>query len=183
MVTLKVLILGVGLMTTGAGGASAPSAPVVYEDLKGLLGAWQGIDQEGQKWTVHYRLIAGGHALVETWSPGSQNEALTIYMLDGDSLIATHVCPWGNQPRLRLSLASKLHDYRFEFVGGANLHVADAYHQVRFRLRIEGRNRFMRSEVYAPNKPVPGLPPGSPDEGAMVTYTRVEGAKTIEKAK
>jgi hypothetical protein len=121
--------------------------------------------------------------LLETWSPGAKNEALTIYMLDGDSLIATHVCPWGNQPRLRLSLASRLHDYRFEFLDGANLNVEDAYHQVRFRLRIEGRNRFMRSEAYVPNKPVPRAS-DSADEGTMVTYTRLVRAKwPIEKMK
>ena len=88
------------------------SSAAVFETLKGLFGEWRGTTPGGRPVGVTYRLSAGGSALVETWDLGPQREALTIYHLDGAELMATHFCPHGNQPRLKMTGAA---GQRFDF--------------------------------------------------------------------
>jgi hypothetical protein len=50
---------------------------------------------------VRFQVISGGSVVLETFGrPG--RETATVYHLDGGSLVATHYCAQGNQPRLRL---------------------------------------------------------------------------------
>jgi hypothetical protein len=86
--------------------------------------------------------------LLEEWVLSSGRQALTIYHRDGDDLIATHYCPRGNQPRLKLTSASTEKGFFFEFVSATNLPDIDATHQHRFEIQIHGPDSFTRGETY-----------------------------------
>ena len=119
-----------------------------FEELKKLCGEWKGTTAEGGVEKVSYRLIAADTVLLEAWVLSSGREALTVYHKDGDDLIATHYCPRGNQPRLKLASASTEKGFFFEFISATNLPDAEATHQHRFEIQILGPDAFMRGETY-----------------------------------
>ena len=79
----------------------------IFEQLKSLLGEWQGQWEPGSvPTTVTYSLTGNGSVLVEDYLVGETTMA-TLYHLDGDDLMLTHYCSAGNQPRMRLSTVSE----------------------------------------------------------------------------
>lgn len=99
-----------GLFIANAG--EPPSAPYTgsteFERMKQLVGAWEGtsdMGKKGEKVRVEYRLTAGGSALVETLSPGSAEEMVSIYHDRKGKLAMTHYCMLRNQPRMTLAKA------------------------------------------------------------------------------
>jgi hypothetical protein len=141
------------------------AAAEAFERLGSLAGSWTGVFANGGSHEVSYRLIAGGTVLVENWQLAPGREALTLYHLDGDALIATHYCPAGNQPTLRWT-PSPDDRFVFDFVSATNLATESENHQHRFELRLLGPDSFWRSETYLEN--------GVEDVEA-VTYARVGG--------
>jgi hypothetical protein len=121
------------------------SGATAFDKLKTLVGTWCGTTPGGRPVGVTYRLSAGGSALVETWDLGPQREALTIYHLDGAELMATHFCPHGNQPRLKMTRAvgQKLD---FSFHDATGLLPGQGVQQA-FWIEV-GADRFTRSETY-----------------------------------
>ena len=146
----------------------ASAAAHAFEQLSGLVGAWESRVGDGPPHSVEYRLSANGSVLVETWALGPGRESMTLYHLEGDRLLATHYCVQGNQPRLQL-VKSTANEFYFEFRDGTNIHVAGGEHQHAFWLKLTGRDSFARSETYIRND-------SAPDEvgvaGEAVTYTR-----------
>ncbi|HVF72951.1 MAG TPA: hypothetical protein VM940_15215 [Chthoniobacterales bacterium] len=134
-----------------------------FNELKKLCGEWTGTTAEGRTEKITYRTTANDTVLLEAWVLGSGREALTIYHLDGRDLIATHYCPRGNQPRLKLTSASREDGFFFEFVSATNLPNPEAAHQHRFEIQIHGADSFSRGETYLEN--------GNTDSG-KVTYSR-----------
>ena len=131
-----------------AGLAKDLSPGETFEELKKLCGEWKGTTAEGGAEKVSFRLIAADTVLLETWVLSSGREALTVYHRDGDDLIATHYCPRGNQPRLKLTSASTEKGFFFEFISATNLPEAEATHQHRFEIQIHGPDSFTRGETY-----------------------------------
>lgn len=101
-----------------AASAAAPSAapPAAAPDF--APAAWDALRQRiPGKWiattarssvTTELRFIARQSALLELWGPPGR-ETATTYHPDGASLVATHYCAQGNQPRLRLTGGDALH--------------------------------------------------------------------------
>jgi hypothetical protein len=79
-----------------------------FERMKQLVGAWEGtadMGKEGEKLRVEYRLTAGKSALVETISPGTPEEMVSVYHDRKGKLAMTHYCMLHNQPRMTLKKA------------------------------------------------------------------------------
>jgi len=155
------LALTFGGGSTGVAGELTPAE--TFEELKKLCGEWKGTTASGGAEKITYRLIASDTVLLEAWVLSSGREALTVYHRDGDALIATHYCPRGNQPRLKLASASTEKGFFFEFVSATNLPDADATHQDRFEIQIHSPDSFTRGETYVSK--------GTLDSG-KVTYSR-----------
>jgi hypothetical protein len=76
-----------------------------FERMKQLAGAWEGtadMGKEGEKVRVEYRLTAGNSTLVETLSPGTPEEMVSVYHDRKGKLAMTHYCMLHNQPRMTL---------------------------------------------------------------------------------
>jgi len=111
----------VSLLAVPAVAQDAPRRHAGFERLKELAGTWE-TDKGGMQATVVYRLTAGGSALHETISPGTDHEMVTIYTLDGDDLILTHYCVMGNQPRMKAEKSDKADVIKFACTtGGGNM--------------------------------------------------------------
>ena len=142
---------------------AAADAPAAFEELKQLVGTWQPADKPESPMRVQFELIAGDSVLTETWRSPT-HRSLTVYHLDGDTLLATHYCPQGNQPRLALVRREADGALRFEFRDGTNF-VPGGHHQALLTLRRDG-DALVRGEIYADN--------GQPFDAAATTpeFTR-----------
>jgi hypothetical protein len=80
-----------------AAGEKSPS-DVAFERLKSLVGTWEGIEKGSKRPTAAtYTLTGGGKVLMEVMGGMS-----TAYHLDKGTLVLTHFCGAGNQPRMRV---------------------------------------------------------------------------------
>jgi hypothetical protein len=150
MIAKIVLLLSL-LTLTSVHGADPVDPRTVFKQLQTLVGEWEGKTEAGRVLKVSYRLTANNTVLVETWTLGPQRESLTLYHMDNDSLLATHYCPVGNQPRLRLKEGGSASVFAFEFVSATNLPKPEAAHQHRFEMELLQPNSFARSETYLEN--------------------------------
>jgi hypothetical protein len=72
-----------------------------FDQLKTLVGHWEGTTSEGKKGEVSYELISGGSVVMERLHPGNEPDMITMYALEGDRILVTHYCSAGNQPTMQ----------------------------------------------------------------------------------
>lgn len=147
----KLILLAGSLALTAVQGADPVNARTAFAQLQTLVGEWEGKTEAGRSLKVSYRLTANNTVLVETWTLGPQRESLTLYHMDSESLIATHYCPVGNQPRLRFKEGGSTSLFVFEFVSATNLPKPEVAHQHRFEVELLDPRSFARSETYLEN--------------------------------
>ncbi|MDA1015103.1 MAG: hypothetical protein O3A00_11710 [Planctomycetota bacterium] len=102
-------------------------AEKVFEKIKTMAGQWVATKGE-QKGQVTFDVIAGGSAVVEREFPGTPQEMITVFHLDGNTVRVNHYCMLGNQPRYKAKFADKGTSIVFEFDGVTNLSSKDAAH-------------------------------------------------------
>ncbi|UZK67773.1 hypothetical protein [Sphingomonas sp. M1-B02] len=78
------------------------NAEEVFAQLVRMVGVWRPADNPDSSLRIHFYLTAGDTVLVESWEVRGEPHSLTLYHRDGKALLATHYCPQGNQPRLKL---------------------------------------------------------------------------------
>ncbi|HEV2841249.1 MAG TPA: hypothetical protein VGW39_08000 [Chthoniobacterales bacterium] len=147
----KLILLASLLALTAVDGAEQINARAAFTQLQTLVGEWEGKTEKGRALKVSYRLTANNTVLIETWTLGPQRESLTLYHMDNESLLATHYCPIGNQPRLRFKEGGSASLFIFEFVSATNLPKPEVAHQHRFEVELLDANSFARSETYLEN--------------------------------
>lgn len=125
-----------------------PSHKSLFLGLQTLVGEWHGINEDGEATYVTYSMTANDTALVETWKFQNDMEALTIYHMDGDLLMAMHYCPIGNQPRLDLKEQSEDGTLSFECVSATHLKSFKDPHEHAFTLKINKDGSLYRNETY-----------------------------------
>lgn len=126
-ILLTLIILIAMCSTAFAGDHKHPTKPhsQEFERIKSLTGKWQGtISDHGKsnEIIVEYRLTSGGSAVVETLSPGTEHEMISVYHDKGDKLSMTHYCMLGNQPQLEVTKSeTDFIDFNFAKSNSANL--------------------------------------------------------------
>lgn len=128
-VTLTALLFVVLAPTASMAGRDN-SAKQAFAKMKTLVGKWEGKMGEGTQSmpaTVEYRLTGSGTALVETLGPGSPYEMVSVYHMDGDSLVMTHYCGAGNQPFMKFKAGKDANVVFFDFVRGSNMKPSDMH--------------------------------------------------------
>ncbi len=133
-IATRALVLSALVLTLGLGGAQA--GPAGLDQLKTLVGDWEGKGPDGGTALVSYRLTSGGSALVETMKPGNGEEMVTIYHADGNSIVLTHYCMLNNQPRMRASALGGT-EIHFKFVDVSNLPNPSAPHMNQLTMVFE----------------------------------------------
>ena len=164
--------LGVAALLAVPATAAAPAPPAAtapadatFAAMKALVGTWRNADNPASPLRIHFYLTAGGTVLVEEWRRGTQPHSLTLYHRDGATLIATHYCPQGNQPRL--TLAGRGPKLAFTFRDVTNLAPGESHlHDLAFDLTDPARP--VRSEVYRS--------PAGKDEPSRLVLARISEA-------
>ena len=111
--------------------AQQDESGVGFERLKKLSGTWDVVESRaGRPMTAPYVMTGRGTVLMESMgSPGGGAGMQTAYHLDKGTLVLTHFCGAGNQPRMRLkSVADGGRRLRFEIYDITNLADPKAYH-------------------------------------------------------
>ncbi|MCB9845351.1 MAG: hypothetical protein H6811_05135 [Phycisphaeraceae bacterium] len=126
-----------------------------FEQIKSLAGVWQMPgDGEMPGASVIYRVTSGGTAVAEHLMAGTDHEMVTMYHLDGDSIVATHYCSLGNQPRMRSRTGGGENTIAFEFQDCTNLMSAGDPHIHDLTLTFVDENHVNAAwKSYADGKP------------------------------
>jgi len=137
------LFLLAGLNAHAAAPAKSVTAADAYARLKGLSGTWKGSGNSGETKlegiTFVYRVSAAGNVVEETLFAGTPHEMITMYTIDGGTLVATHYCGAGNQPSMKLNLEkSTADDLVFDFINVRGEHAHDAPHIQLGAIRLKG---------------------------------------------
>jgi hypothetical protein len=130
---------------------AAADADRAWPALTSMAGSWQRVDAktpEQQAFRIKYHLISADSALVETFGNPAGRVTQTVYHRDGASIMATHYCAQGNQPRLRSTPGAAADELKFAFVDVTNLKSPGASHMVRLSFKRIDATHLLRTETY-----------------------------------
>jgi hypothetical protein len=121
---------GIAILVIFAAAAAAATDPLAaetkanpaWEKMKSLVGRWEGREGD-QAVSVTYTLVSNGTSLMESLNGAHDTNMVTMYAPDGDSIVATHYCAMGNQPRMRAAVAgdSAAKKVDFQYVDATNV--------------------------------------------------------------
>ena len=107
-----------------------------FDKMKTLVGSWEGTMKEAGKdlpATARFQTISDGSVLAGWLGEGTPYEMVTMFHMDGDTLMATHYCAAHNQPRMVLVMDGDRNRLVFVFKDGTNIKPEVGYmHQVAF---------------------------------------------------
>src|SRR5262249_31321657 len=86
--------------------AAAPEQEAMFNQIKSLSGKWSTQGREGMKGEIDFAVSSNDSIVRETMFPGTPHEMTNIYHLDGPSVVMTHYCAMGNQPKMRATKGS-----------------------------------------------------------------------------
>jgi len=133
-------VLGSAALAPGQRGKAVDTAGALTL-LKNLKGEWKGnvITKDGPAATVRYQLTSAGTTVMETLFPGTGEEMISMYYMNGSELSMKHFCAMGNQPETKLDLASSTaNELSFVFAGGSNFNPTKDTHMHDGKIRFVG---------------------------------------------
>ena len=119
-----------------------------FSEMKQLVGSWRVAGQPNSPLRIRFSLTAGGTVLVESWSRKDQAHSLTLYHRDAASIVATHYCPQGNQPRLASLPKTADGALRFTFRDATDLDVKREEYLVALAFEPLKKGALVRRETY-----------------------------------
>lgn len=123
-------------------------AAQAFVRLQALVGTWEARTPQGKTIKLGFQLLSNDSALVETFTTASGRQTMTVYHLAGPSVMATHYCAQGNQPRLQWRSGAEGKKLIFTFADATNLTSPAASHLHRLEVELVDKTHFRRVEVY-----------------------------------
>jgi hypothetical protein len=72
----------------------------LLDAVKSLEGTWECKGPDGSAGRTEFHVSSSGSAVREIMFGGTEHEMTNMYHLDGNTLVLTHYCAAGNQPRM-----------------------------------------------------------------------------------
>lgn len=170
MTRTSLLALFSALLLSACQSAPTPIASVnpqtrakLYTPIEALVGRWSGTLPDGSACTTEFKRSAMGSVVVETMFPGEAHEMTNVYHLDGDSLLLTHYCGGGNQPRMRAS-STDGQRFEFRFDSITDLRAAKPSYMGEMTLEIQDKDHMVQRWKSFPGQQL--------DHEMVFTYTR-----------
>lgn len=147
--------------------ATSGSSETAFETFKGFEGTWA--IRSGQKTLpIEMTYESGSKGSIVTEQFGKE---LSVFYRDGQSLLMTHFCNNGNQPRLRLRENTRPGAFEFQMFDITNLQSTDADHVERVVYRIIDDKTIALEIVWRKN--------GKSEESEKYTLTRLDPGKRV----
>lgn len=115
------------LLLTATAAVAESDAQKSFDQLKLLVGSWEGKNSQGEPVQILYRVTSGGSALMSE-IVGHGEDMITMFHLDGSRLLMTHYCAAGNQPRMQAASSPDGKTVSFDFLDATNLDSPQAGH-------------------------------------------------------
>lgn len=133
--------------------ASKPASPALsaLEKLKLLAGDWEARDGKsygGKPIRVSYKVVSNGTGVMETYYQVGSDfiDMVTVYHLDGDSLMMTHFCAVNNQVRLRAEpLTADAKALSFNYIDATNLSVSHKDVMTKLEMSLPDNEHFTQT--------------------------------------
>jgi hypothetical protein len=108
--------------TARVAGVAGPAQTQMFDKIKSLAGEWTMPGEDGKPMTAAtFTVTSNGSVVREIMFPGQSHEMTNVYHLDGSSLVVTHYCAAGNQPRMRARSMDADGSINFTFDSVTNL--------------------------------------------------------------
>jgi hypothetical protein len=123
----------------------APRTTPAFDQIKSLVGHWEGSTPDGKKGQASYELISNGSVVMERLSAANEPEMITMYSLEGDRILVTHYCSAGNQPTMQTApspAANGKLDFAFLRLAGAKS--PDEGHMVSLSVSMPDKNHLVQ---------------------------------------
>ena len=116
----RLVLAWIAVWAFAAATSAETKANPAWEKMKSLVGTWQGHEGD-QPVSVTYTLVSNGTSLMESLTAEHDTNMITMYAPDGETILATHYCAMGNQPRMRAKTSSDGKTLNFEFVDASTV--------------------------------------------------------------
>jgi hypothetical protein len=121
----------------------ATSGNPAFEQLKSLVGTWEGKIPSGATAKLTYEVVSNGSVVMERLHPSNEAEMITMYSLDHGRLVVTHYCSAGNQPTMQTDpVTAATGRYQFQFVSVSGTKTPDEGHMVGLTLILPDKNHL-----------------------------------------
>jgi hypothetical protein len=142
-------------------------AAIVFDDqsafnyIKTLAGNWSRVggathEHGASSSVVSFKISAAGSTVMETYNAGQPNEMVTVYHMDGKTLLLTHYCALQNAPVMKFAKTGKPGEIKMEFFGGTNFDPKVDAHAHEALIRVKDQDTFEATSIgYAGGKPLP----------------------------
>ncbi len=100
-----------------------------FEKMKALAGTWEGKTSDEHAVSDTFSVASAGASLMSQLN--ADEPMMSMFYLDGSSLMMTHFCPSKNQPRMKASISPDGKIIAFDFVDATGLASPDAGHMHR----------------------------------------------------
>jgi hypothetical protein len=144
--TRALLAIGVAVFLGGNLSAQMPApsgSNPAFDQLKPLAGTWEGTNSQKLQGTVVYEVVSGGSVLMERLHSATETEMVTMYTLEGNSLVVTHYCSMGNQPTMQTGpVSGATSKYDFHFVRVAGTKTPDEGHMLSLAITMPDKNHL-----------------------------------------
>ena len=96
-----VVLVGVTIVAGAAGPEEGTKSAAAFKQLSSLVGEWHGgLDGDPTPIVETYALVGNGTAILTETKANGHSEMITMFVIDGNRLIATHYCNARNQPEM-----------------------------------------------------------------------------------
>lgn len=142
----------IGTMLMASQGVAQTKPATAFDNLKGLVGTWEGSSPKGGGLTNSIHLVSDGTAVEESFQSEQHQAMVTLYSADGDRIAMTHYCSIGNQPRMETSsVDANAKRFAFDFVGATNLKDPGDMHMHHLVLEVKDPDHFTETWTMAMN--------------------------------
>lgn len=145
----------------------AAKSEAALSRLIALQGEWEIIGADGKRGPgLSISVSSAGSAVREVMFAGSPHEMTNMYHADGGSLILTHYCAMGNQPRMRAAVPQEGQPFSFGIDSVTNLRGRDEMYMGSMVLTIIDANTIRQDwNHYTLNG-------GKSDDATTMTFKR-----------
>lgn len=139
------IIAMMAALTVAATSPQTSPDRAAFESLKAMRGDWREVGRP-RPFTLNYRTMSSDKVVVETWTGSNGQQSITVFLMEGERLIATRYSSLGSHPTMSLTSATD-GELAFTFRSAVNPPTGDGPYIHAMSIRRDG-NRMTRTDTF-----------------------------------